>query len=64
MTAYQNYPDVVMDPVAEFIVYINQIGKLLSEDHKLIVFAELPTAFKMTSVLYAPLARDPNMVPF
>ena len=58
--AYENYPEGVKDPVASFLADVNSMGKLIGENYKLIVFEELPIAFKMTSVFYAPLARDPN----
>ena len=57
VSAYEHYPRTVKDPVDTFMTDLNKLGELLTEDHKAIVFKELPVVFKTTSKFYAPLAK-------
>ena len=57
-SAYKTYPKEITDPLGMFVQDINNIGQIISEPHKQMVFGELPEAFNQTSVFYEPLARE------
>eukprot|EP00210_Caulerpa_lentillifera_P005755 g5502.t1 len=60
VSATQDYPEEIYDPVRSFIDATNTLGRLLSEDQTQIMFDELPKAFTNTAILFESLAKAPR----
>jgi len=54
---YRSYPGCALDPLATFQRSVDAVGTILDEEQKESFMAELPDAFRRSSLLLEALAR-------